>query len=189
MEELEELKARLEKERPRMWHTLPDIGLYMDQLLSCMPQQLIQYGDGDRLTSAMVNNYIKDGLVPRADGKRYSRVHLAYLTAICALKKVLSVRDTSALIHLGLKDYDPKLAYIQFRKTMNRALTSTADALEDKTEDDLPELALQLALNSYANQLACERVLDIMAQQAAARQGEPTAEKPEKAEKPKEKKK
>lgn len=185
MEELEELKTRLEKERPRMWHTLPDIGLYMDQLLSCMPQQLIQYGDGERLTSAMVNNYIKDGLLPRADGKRYSRIHLAYLTAICALKKVLSVRDTSALIHLGLKDYDPKLAYIQFRKTMNRALTSTAESLEGKTEEDLPELALQLALNSYANQLACERILELMAQQAEQNQEQPES-KPEKT---KEKKK
>ncbi|MFR8330973.1 MAG: DUF1836 domain-containing protein [Oscillospiraceae bacterium] len=62
----------------------------MDQLISYMPRQLIHYGEGEALTSAMVNNYIKDGALPRADGKRYSRTHLAYLTAICALKQVLS---------------------------------------------------------------------------------------------------
>ena len=61
MEEIRELKERLEGERPVEWEALPDIGLYMDQLISYMPRQLIRYGEGESLTSAMVNNYIKDG--------------------------------------------------------------------------------------------------------------------------------
>ena len=93
MEELLDLKRRMEQERPAAWEELPDIALYMDQLISYMPRQLIHFDDSESLTSAMVNNYIKDGLVPRADGKRYGPVHLGYLTAVCALKKVLSVRD------------------------------------------------------------------------------------------------
>ena len=96
MEEIRELKERLEGERPVEWEALPDIGLYMDQLISYMPRQLIRYGEGESLTSAMVNNYIKDGAMPRAEGKRYSRTHLAYLTALCALKQVLSVKDCAA---------------------------------------------------------------------------------------------
>ena len=98
MEELRELKGRLEGERPAEWDALPDIGLYMDQLISYMPRQLIHYGEGESLTSAMVNNYIKDGALPRAEGKRYSRTHLAYLTALCALKQVLSVQDAARLL-------------------------------------------------------------------------------------------
>ena len=91
MEEIRALKERLEGERPVDWEGFPDIGLYMDQLINYMPRQLIHYGEGEALTSAMVNNYIKDGAMPRAEGKRYSRTHLAYLTALCALKQVLSV--------------------------------------------------------------------------------------------------
>ena len=41
-----------------------DIALYMDQLISYMPRQLIHFDENEALTSAMVNNYIKDGLVP-----------------------------------------------------------------------------------------------------------------------------
>ena len=82
MEELKELKERLETQRPAEWDALPDLSLYMDQVIGYMPRQLIQYGEGEGLTSAMVNNYIKDGLLPRAEGKRYGKVHLAYLTAI-----------------------------------------------------------------------------------------------------------
>ena len=98
MEEIRELKERLEQERPVAWEDFPDIGLYMDQLISYMPRQLIRYGEGESLTSAMVNNYIKDGAMPRAEGKRYSRTHLGCLTALCALKQVLSVKDAALLL-------------------------------------------------------------------------------------------
>ena len=101
MEELLDLKQRLERERPANWRELPDIALYMDQIISYLPRQLIHFDDSEALTSAMVNNYIKEGLVPRASGKRYGPIHLGYLTAVCALKKVLSVRDTGILIAAG----------------------------------------------------------------------------------------
>ena len=110
MEEIRELKERLERERPVEWEAFPDIGLYMDQLISYMPRQLIHYGEGESLTSAMVNNYIKDGAMPRAEGKRYSRTHLAYLTALCALKQVLSVKDAGLLLALALRSYADRLA-------------------------------------------------------------------------------
>lgn len=165
MEELEELKRRLSEERPVEWEVFPDIGLYMDQIISYMPRQLIHYGAGELLTSAMVNNYIKDGLLPRADGKRYSRVHLAYLTAICVLKQVVSVRDASLLISAGVehKGNDSQALYAYFGRELDAALTETAQGLDVTGDvDDLPRLALGLALRSYADRLACERVLDIL---------------------------
>lgn len=60
MEELHELKSRMEQERPARWEELPDLALYMDQIISYMPRQLIHFDQGETLTSAMVNNYIKD---------------------------------------------------------------------------------------------------------------------------------
>ena len=37
MEEIEELKRRLAEERPQAWDAFPDIGLYMDQIISICP--------------------------------------------------------------------------------------------------------------------------------------------------------
>ena len=164
MEELLDLKQRLEKERPATWQELPDISLYMDQIISYMPRQLIHFDDRDALTSAMVNNYIKDGLVPRADGKRYSPTHLAYLTAVCALKKVLSVRDISSLIHSGEElGMDSEAMYGYFLRKLDKALSDTADTIDpDAEQKELAKLALTLALQSYAYQLACARILDIL---------------------------
>ena len=164
MEELLELKERLEQERPASWKELPDLSLYMDQVTAYMPRQLIHFDDRDALTSAMVNNYIKDGLVPRADGKRYSPTHLAYLTAVCALKKVLSVRDISNLIHSGEElGMDSEAMYGYFLRKLDKALTDTADTIDPNAEQkELAKLALTLALQSYAYQLACTRILDIL---------------------------
>jgi len=168
MEELKELRARLEEQRPADWDALPDLPLYMDQVIGYMPRQLIEYGEEDRLTSAMVNNYIKDGLLPRAEGKRYSRTHLAYLTAICAMKQVLSVRDAGLLAETG--EQDPQVCYRHFQQELDAALKDTARRLDPERED-LTELALELALRSYADRLACRRVIELI------RQGRPAPEK------------
>ena len=164
MEELLDLKRRMEQERPAPWEELPDLALYMDQVISYMPRQLIHFDEGEALTSAMVNNYIKDGLVPRADGKRYGPVHLGYLTAVCALKKILSVRDTGALISAGqARNKTSQELYAYFCSALDRALSETAQSIdENASQEDLPRLALDLALRSYANQLACARILDIL---------------------------
>ena len=164
MEELLDLKRRMEEQRPAAWEELPDLALYMDQIVSYMPRQLIHFDDRDALTSAMVNNYIKDGIVPRAEGKRYSPTHLAYLTAVCALKKVLSVRDISNLIHSGEElGMDSEAMYGYFLRKLDKALSDTADTISpDAEQKELAKLALTLALQSYAYQLACTRILDIL---------------------------
>lgn len=165
MEEIRQLKEQLETERPVEWEAFPDIGLYMDQLISYMPRQLIHYGEGESLTSAMVNNYIKDGALPRAEGKRYFRIHLAYLTAICALKQVLCVKDAALLLACAAQDRRPEELYALFQEELDHALDVTAGMLDSSAgEEELPRLAMALALRSYADQLACERVLDILAE-------------------------
>ena len=176
MEELLDLKQRLERERPANWRELPDIALYMDQIISYLPRQLIHFDDSEALTSAMVNNYIKEGLVPRASGKRYGPIHLGYLTAVCALKKVLSVRDTGILIAAGEeRGKTPEELYQYFCAALDRALTDTAAGIDPAAQrEDLARkaltagnegdarMALDLALRSYAAQLACARLLDIL---------------------------
>ena len=165
MEELKQLKQRLEQERPVAWEELPDLALYMDQVISYIPRQLISFKEEDQLTSAMVNNYIKDGLVPRADGKRYGPVHLGYLTAVCAMKKVLSVKDMRAMLDSVPDSKEPRSIYNYFCRALDTALSEAAANLDaDTPEDELPQLALSLGLRSYANQLACARVLDIIRQ-------------------------
>lgn len=163
MEELKQLKEKLSTERPESWGEFPDIGLYKDQVVSYMHRQLINFGSDGQITSAMVNNYIKDKLLPRADGKKYSREHLAGLTEISLLKQVLSVSDTGFLLHQELDEGNPESFYLKCTQILDKALTDTAEKIDPDWEiESLSDMALRLAVSSYCNKLACERLLEII---------------------------
>ena len=159
MHDLNELRQRLQTQRPVPWDQLPDFALYMDQVLSYMDRQVIRFGDDDALTAAMVNNYTKSGLVPRAEGKKYNREHLAYLTAICILKRVMSARDMDLLLQEELRDRGRiDEGYTAFCASLDSALNLTADEMADRTgEESLADDAIHFALLSYAAGVASSR--------------------------------
>ena len=162
MDDLSALKESLARERPGQWDSLPDLELYMDQVLNYMPRQQIIFRPEAQLTAAMINNYIKAGLLHRTNGKRYSRPHLALLTAICVLKQILSVRDISTLFS-AFPSGSTKNIYEKYHAALDEQLTAVAaDLPEDKDPSSLPEAAIYYAIASYANKVACERIIDII---------------------------
>ena len=170
MEDLTELRQRLRTQRPVAWEQLPDFALYMDQVLSYMDRQVIRFDEDDGLTSAMVNNYTKSGLVPRAAGKKYNREHLAYLTAICVLKRVMSTRDMDLLIKQELQgERSVADGYASFCESLDKALNITADEMElYLDESTLADAAIHFALLSYAAGVASNRYVSLLRQQQEA---------------------
>ncbi len=163
MEKLNNLKEKLTSERPVKWSEFPDIGLYKDQVLSYMFRQLINFEGDGQLTSAMINNYIKDGLLPRTDGKKYSREHLAGLTEICLLKQVLTVKDTGFLLSQELNENDHAGFYTKFIQILDDALKDTSSLINPEWDmEALSNMTLSLAITSYCDKLACERLIEIM---------------------------
>ena len=163
MNDLTDLQTRLREHRPVDWDQLPDFSLYMDQVLSYMDRQIIHFDGDDGLTAAMVNNYTKSGLAPRAEGKKYGREHLAYFTAICVLKRVMSTRDMDLLIREELQDRPVRDGYAAFRQSLDKALNITADELAARTGDGDPDdpaladAAIHFSLLSYAAGVAGSR--------------------------------
>ena len=170
MEDLTELRQRLRTQRPVAWEQLPDFALYMDQVLSYMDRQVIRFDEDDGLTSAMVNNYTKSGLVPRAAGKKYNREHLAYLTAICVLKRVMPTRDMDLLIKQELQgERSVADGYAAFCESLDKALNITADEMElYLDESTLADAAIHFALLSYAAGVASNRYVSLLRQQQEA---------------------
>jgi len=165
MNKVQELRIRLETERPASWKDFPDIDLYMEQVISYMRRQTIRFDSADPITSAMINNYIKAELLPRANGKRYKRLHLALLSGISTLKQVLTIRDVRMLLQRGvpLTDAEEEEAYTHFQAFHNVALSEVAAELPD-TDDTagLIAAATRLSVRAYANKLAAERLLEIV---------------------------
>lgn len=164
MENIKEIKEKLKNYRPNSWDSIPDIELYMDQVIGYMQRQHIGFEGDENLTPAMINNYIKSNLLPRAKGKRYNRQHIAYLTAICLLKQVLSVGDTGLLLKEQLEDKDIQCFYESYLKTLDDEFNITSEKIDESaTKNQLAQKALELAVSSYANKLACEKILKILA--------------------------
>lgn len=182
MDELKSFQDRLRTQRPVAWDQLPDFALYMDQVLSYMDRQMIRFDENDSLTAAMVNNYTKSGLVPRATGKKYSREHLAYLTAICVLKHVLSAKDTDMLIREELSGgRTVPDAYAEFCVSLDQAMTITADEMDGRmSEDALADAAIHFALLSYAAGAASNQYVSLLRQRAEERDDK-TSKKQKKA--------
>lgn len=170
----------LQDRRPGNWDQLPDIGLYMDQVLTYVDRQLSLYRRSDQehvLTPAMINNYIKDSLLPRAEMKKYAPNHLAILTMIGALKQVLSMQDLQVLLG-GLAGPDQARAfYLRFLNGQNRVVSETAGQvsqqaalkLENLTDNEqvdqqLRDLALDLAIEARVRILISEQILELLAQ-------------------------
>ena len=169
MNDLTDLQTRLREHRPVDWDQLPDFSLYMDQVLSYMDRQIIHFDGDDGLTAAMVNNYTKSGLAPRAEGKKYGREHLAYFTAICVLKRVMSTRDMDLLIREELQgDRSVADGYAAFRQSLDKALNITAGELAARAGDEelddaaLADAAIHFALLSYAAGVAGNRCVALL---------------------------
>lgn len=163
-EVLANFQERLRSQRPADWEQLPDFSLYMDQVLSYMDRQVLRL-DGDvGLTAAMVNNYTKGGLAPRASGKKYTREHLAYLTVICVLKQVLSAKDMGLLLEQELKDSGGvQEGYQAFCRSLDGAMDCIADQIEDYQDPEkLADCAIHFALLSYAAGVASRHYVALL---------------------------
>lgn len=171
MKNLAELKGQLESERPVSWEQLPDIQLYMDQVMSYMPRQLIDLTENGEVTASMMHNYAKEGLLPRSAGKRYSKEHIAYLTAICLLKQVLQVRDVKTLLKESVdEDIDVQRVYGKILALLDDGLEKSAQALPE-TDDRraVAGAALRLAVSAYTQQLACRELVRLLADEEEAK--------------------
>lgn len=177
-----ELQDRLRTQRPVDWEQLPDFSLYMDQVLSYMERQVLRFDGDDGLTAAMVNNYTKGGLLPRAEGKKYSREHLAYLTVICVLKQVLSTRDMKLLLDQELKDSGSvETGYTTFCRSLDGSMSLIADQMDRYQDPEkLADSAIHFALLSYAAGAASRRYVTMLRRRQEEQEtaAEPVREKP-----------
>lgn len=91
---------RLQAYTPISWKQIPDLGLYMDQVITFIERQCGSlYAEGEHfLTRAMVNNYVKLGLVRRPVDKKYDREALSQLLMICMLKQAASAEGMKRLV-------------------------------------------------------------------------------------------
>ena len=135
---------------------IPAIDLYMDQLLTYIDAQLrpLVAPDEKLLTASMVNNYVKQGIIPAPKAKRYTATHgidHAYNFFCEAVEESLRQLFCGEIAHTSLGSCD-------IRKPDGPAF-----ALQVSNAADLsPERRLALsAATSVANKIYVEKCFEL----------------------------
>ena len=144
------------------WNELPNIDLYMDQVLNYIENCLKDYIKSDEkfITKTMINNYVKQGILEAPVNKKYNKIHIAKLFVICILKQVYSISEIKELITLALEINSAENGYNRFCDYLTEALISTFNGSEySKTSTFTPEQYLMKnVVQSFANKLYAQIV-------------------------------
>lgn len=154
------------------WDALPDIELYMDQVVSVVTKYLevpsTKMALSRPLTPSMINNYVKLGIIPAPSKKKYSKVHLAYLLIVCTLKQTLDMSTIQQIIPVDLSRDDVKKTYDSFVKnqytafnyvfSQTRAVADPIFTLEGDNQDRMNDLIMQVSVSANLFKILTERI-------------------------------
>ncbi len=106
------------------YRDIPAIDLYMDQLLTYIDTALrpLVAAEEKLLTASMVNNYVKQRIVPAPISKRYRREHVAMLMVICLMKRAFSMSDIDSLLKVSAATHSLENAYDFFCEAVEESL-------------------------------------------------------------------
>lgn len=147
------------------WEELPDIKLYMDQVIGFLTEKLeffkedeVEKKKSSFITSSMINNYVKSGVIEHPQQKKYSKEQISQLVIISMLKQVLSIPDLKTL--LSEVDNMEKF-YSDFERTQTDAMNEVSSQVRFAAEngDDMKLLAMRFAAQSKAKRAAAAEIL------------------------------
>ena len=95
------------------YRELPPIGLYLEQAVRYINSYLMPFGFSE-LTTSMVSNYVKLGLIDPPVKKQYQAEQLAYLFFVAVAKNVVSMDNIKALLQMQKATYPTAIAYDYF---------------------------------------------------------------------------
>lgn len=143
------------------WNELPDIDLYLDQVVNYLERYLGMYSvskEDKIITKTMINNYVKQGIIPAPQKKKYNRAHIAYLLVICILKQVYSINDIGRLISLTIEHYELSKAYNRFCANLEVSIKHVFTKKEFPNCERMTEeqYLLKNVVQSFANKIYVE---------------------------------
>ena len=149
------------------WEELPEIDLYVDQVVSILQKNLVIFSNDTEnpiITSSMINNYVKKNILIPPVKKKYNKEHLAKLFVICICKKLMSISEIGESIKSMEKSYSVEEGYNIFCDELEKSLKHTFDYSDKKIdlplEEEKRELATLKAITmAFANTILVDRLI------------------------------
>lgn len=183
---LEELIRELELAESIELESIPNLDLYMDQVITLFEDKLRhtkRNKDDKLLTKTMINNYTKDKLLMPAVKKKYTKQHIILLILLYHLKHILTISDIKVLFSVLIKqdqiDADMLNCIYQtyltvkiksvksFEKnvdTLVEELTKTMEELPVEVDQKIKNMLLAIMLTEKANyyKRLAEKIIDTL---------------------------
>lgn len=148
------------------WNELPNVDLYIDQLVTLLEYYLSGYIKNDNekeekiITKTMINNYVKQNIIKPPVNKKYNKEHVASLFVIFILKQVYSIHDIKKLISLAMETSPIEQAYNRFCSELEKAIRIVfAEKNYVKTSRLSEEqYILRNVVQSFANKLYVQKI-------------------------------
>ena len=152
---LEKIKIFSDFHLPR-YAELPEIELYMDQVISVTDKYLgaFSLGGDPVLTPSMINNYVKNRVIPPPEKKKYGRDHLAKLLVICLLKPTMEISAIAEIIEKSENLYGTQRMLDTFAEKYENRLSGLAKEIgttlkkSGNSEDVFISIATENALGA-----------------------------------------
>ena len=168
---------------------LPDINLYMDQVITFMEKELYptkRHEEDPILTKTMVNNYVKNNLLPSPEKKKYSKEHVLTLIFIYYFKSILSISDIQSILNpitdkyfgkgsseMSLEDIYKEVFGLEHQETLNimkdlakkfNTSMKTFEGMEGEDAELLRTFSFicMLSYDVYLKKTIIERIVDQM---------------------------
>lgn len=116
------------------WEELPAIDYYMDQVIEYINSYVSIFsddGNSNLLTAAMINNYVKLGLVPAPIKKKYSKIHISNLIVITIIKQVCVISQIKEAILLQMQTNGGRGAYDIFCTEIEKSVVSISSIVKN----------------------------------------------------------
>lgn len=157
------------------WKELPDIGLYMDQVIALLGQYLdfipIEDQKDKPVTSTTINNYVRLKVMPAPEKRKYYRVHIAFLVMIFTLKQGISISGLQQLLPSTADEEEIRVFYTGYIERLQavgnfftiQTRAAVQDVLEPGAADEgvVENLIIQSILQSGFSRIMAEKLLHL----------------------------
>ena len=170
---------------------IPDIDLYMDQVLTFMNGNLdnVKRYESDKvMTKTMINNYAKNHLLPAPEKKKYTKEHIMVLMFIYYFKNILSIGDIQSILNpltdryfsngreLNLEKIYEEVFTLekgqieQLKKTLTKDYQRAGETFTEEEEEEKQFLQLfsficMLSYDIFIRKQIIEKIVDAMPKQ------------------------
>ena len=107
------LKTMVADYRLPRYTEIPNVGLYLEQVAKYINGFLVPIGCAE-ITTSMISNYVKKGIVPPPEKKQYYADHIAHLMFVAVAKNTLSLDNIHSLFVMQREMYSVTDAYDYF---------------------------------------------------------------------------